>query len=969
MFFSVLDAKGIYSYASPLGAQSPPGAMSAALNVNADQVGMMSLRRGFNFYSATQFTVTNGLITKLFVYENTLYASFNGGQFAQDDGTGTWTTYGSGFLMDPPAGGFLHQMLAGGNSYFTTFNGAYKLSGINSTAPYPAGSPPALDTQAYVSTVVSSGFLNAQSNCAYEIVWGYTDQSNLLILGAPSEPIVVSNTQTAGPSNNANVSLIFSIPPMVEANQSLPWFYQVYRTPNTGSLTVPPGNNFQLVAQANPQSGDFTNHYIAYTDTTLDILLSDALYTAEGQPSVGQPYGQPPLAQDAAYFQSMAFYANFSTLQNVLVTLDSVGGGAGIHAADTVTITDSGGPTAYTYTALLSVPGDSISGATPATTATALTFSVNINGDGAQSITVDDGGTHTGAHIAAVIQAQIQALTANSAFNQAAITTATATYSGSSLYIITSGTAPTIGFPSSVVVTGAGASTLKLGVANGGTESTGIQGNNPTSRTFGVYVSGTPSVNIQQTAQNLVQVINQDPNNALFTAQYTSAYSALPGQMQIFAQNLSQAFFSVISSRTTCWTPALPSTGTTYASANVTQQNGIAVSNVAMPESWPPDQILYVGSPNFPISRVIPVRTALIVVKAKEGVFEITGTSPSTLTITQLDTTAFISGSETMAPLNNSGYFMTTQGVMLVNESGCEIMSRNIQGDILAAINGVASDAFSVGYQSDNAYIIFIPGQVSPAITSPFQYRYNWITQAWTTWNLFNSVGSYATAAVVNTADDKLYIASSAGFIYQERKNYNSTDYADQVNAIAITNVDATGTVLTLTNSSAVTLGDQIEWVASGSPPGAPAYGIVIANNTGTHKITLAYLSGFGLPFQPGGHATDTMSIPWSATFMPTTCGYPAFNKKFTTWNMQFQNIYFKTCTASFVTDFYPAGESVTLTPRNVTQAVTEISTYSTKNTSVGHWTALTLSGAQAFGGFTLVGYGLFFNFLGERSK
>ena len=73
-----------------------------------------------------------------------------------------------------------------------------------------------------------------------------------------------------------------------------------------------------------------------------------------------------------------------------------------------------------------------------------------------------------------------------------------------------------------------------------------------------------------------------------------------------------------------------------------------------------------------------------MVVKPEEGVFMVTGTSPQALTVTTLDTTAFIKGSETMAALNNSGYFFTTQGVMLVNESGCEIMSRNIQGEVLA---------------------------------------------------------------------------------------------------------------------------------------------------------------------------------------------------------------------------------------------------------------------------------------------
>lgn len=969
MYFSALDFKGLYTYANPLGTQVPPGACEVANNVNGDLIGIATTRRGLNFYSAQQFTVTNGFITKLFVYSNTLYASFNGGQFAQDNGAGVWTIYGGGFKMVPPTGGFLHQMLAGGNSYFTTSNGIYKLSGVNATAPIPAGSPPALDTQVIVSGQISSGFLNAQSQCAYSIVWGYTDASNLQILGAPSQPAFATNSQSAGATHNANTTVVFSIPPFVEQNSSLLWFYQVYRTPNTGSITVPPGNNYQLVSQGNPAAGDLTNHYVAYADTTLDSLLGANLYTDSGQPNVGNPFNQPPLCIDAAYFSSMAFYANFSTLQNVFLTLDAVGPTLGLQVGDTVAITDSVSAATYTYTGAASSAGKSVSGATPATTATALTFSVNVSGDGAQSIVVDDGGTHTGAAVAAAIQVAIRALTANSAFNQAAITTATCVYT--TVYTITSGSIAATGAPSSVVVTGAGAATLKLGAGNGGTETAGTNANNPTTRTFAIYTAGTPSVNIQTTAQNLVSVINQDPNNLLYTIQYTSGYSSLPGQMQIFAQNLSQAFFSVVSSRITCWSPALPASGVTYASANVSAPNYLAVSEIGMPESVPPSFTEPVGSPNFPIQRIIPVRTALIVVKPKEGVFLVTGTSPQNLTITTLDTTAFINGSETLAALNNSGYFFTTQGTMLVNESGCEIMSRNIQGDILALASSQYPNfttlSFGLGYQSDNAYLLFL--QQAPTDTySTLQYRYNWITQAWTTWDI------PCTAAVINTANDRLYLATPQGYIIQERKSFTNSDYADEAISVSITAVGAT--TLTLASSINVGIGDQISQTNGLITSAA----IVLANNTLTNVVTTTNVVGFTV-----AAATNTAAINATITFMPTTCGYSAFIKKFTTWNFDFSAVQFNSVTASFTTDFYQDAESVTLVPKEIntwgtfpwgtqpwgvtSPAIQPISAYSTKNTAIGHWANVSLNLRQAFTGFSLCGYSVFFDFLGSRSK
>ena len=873
--------------------------------------------------------------------------------------------------MNPPSGGFLHQMLAGGNSYFTTSNGIYKLSGVNASPPIPAGAPAGLDTQTIVSGTVSSGFLNAQSQCAYSIVWGYTDQSNLQVVGAPSFAAYAANTQVAGGSNNSNVTVIASVPPFVEQNPTLPWFYQIYRTPNTGSLSVPPGNNYQLVTQLNPSGTDLSNHYISFADTVLDSLLGADLYTDSGQPDVGNPYGQPPLAVDAAYFSSMAFYANYSTLQDVFVTLDAVGASLGIQAADTFSLKDSTSGTTYTYTAALSTAGTSVSGSSPAVTASTLTFSVNINGDGAQSISVDDGGTHTGVHIAAVMQSAIRALTAISSFNQTAITNATVVFT--TVYTITSGVATSTAVPSSVVVTGVGAATLKLGVANGGTETIGTNANNPTTRTFSIYTAATPAVNIQLTAQNLVSVINQDPNNTLFIAQYFSAFGALPGQMEIFAQNLSQAVFYITSSRTTCWTPTVPASGTTYASASVTVQNGLQISQIAKPESVPPSFLLPVGSPNFPIERIIPVRTALIVVKPEEGVFEITGTSPTALTVTTLDTTAFINGSETLAALNNSGYFFTTQGAMLVNESGCEIMSRNIQGDILALASSnyptFAASSFGVGYQSDNAYIIFLKQNPTDDY-STLQYRYNWITQAWTTWN------KPCTAAVINTANDCLYIATPGGYILKERKTFTNADYADETTAVTINSIDTVAKTFTLASSATVNVGDQITQVSGPSTFTC----FVTANNTVTSVVSVTTTDNFVT-----GAASDIASINSTVTFMPTACGYPAFVKKFQTWNFEFSNIAFNQCTASFTTDFYPSAESVTLTPQlangwgtfmwgtvnwGVTSpALRPIPTYSTRNTSQGHWAIVTLNLQQAFSGFALCGYTAFFEFQGQRSR
>ncbi len=116
--------------------------------------------------------------------------------------------------------------------------------------------------------------------------------------------------------------------------------------------------------------------------------------------------------------------------------------------------------------------GTSISGATPALTATGLAVNVNINGDGAQIIYIDDAGTHTGAQVASKIQTAIRALTAVNSLNAVALSAATCAYT--TVYTITSGA---LGSNSSVVVTpvpgNLGAANLKLGLGAGGTEAAG----------------------------------------------------------------------------------------------------------------------------------------------------------------------------------------------------------------------------------------------------------------------------------------------------------------------------------------------------------------------------------------------------------------------------------------------------------------------------------------------------------------
>ena len=132
------------------------------------------------------------------------------------------------------------------------------------------------------------------------------------------------------------------------------------------------------------------------------------------------------------------------------------------------------------------VAGTSTSGATPATSLPAdrRRLRIDVNGDGPQTITLANPVT-TGAEIAAALQSAVRALTPLRGSTPAGtFTSFTATFSGG-LYVLTSGTP---GKRSAVQVSndpsGNAATLLKLGITNGGSETTGAAVLRPANGTY-----------------------------------------------------------------------------------------------------------------------------------------------------------------------------------------------------------------------------------------------------------------------------------------------------------------------------------------------------------------------------------------------------------------------------------------------------------------------------------------------------
>jgi hypothetical protein len=832
MMTMTLNNLGLFTYANSL-SQVPPGAMLAALNVVIDKPGIAETRRGMDQFG----TLLSTPIYKMFAFQNRLLAHHSNSLAYDSDGNGTWVDYAGTFVA--PTGERMRSTQANKNFYFTTNNGVYKIDTLTNN-PYPAGGIAALDVTA--SATGSSGFLNDTSQCAYRITWVYTDAENNLIEGAPSMAASLSNNS----GHAVNASVTFTVPQGVTTAFS----YRVYRTPQTGSLSIPPGDTFQLAFVGQPTGGQISALSVTITDVTPDLLLGLTLYTSPGQQGEFQTNNPPPLCKDLCTFLGMTFYFNCSTLQSFYTALISVGSPNGIQVGDTFTIVlnNGGGPT-LTYT--------------------------------------------------------------------------------------------------------------------------GASSNNFASQQFKVDTSGTVATNIDATARNLVAAINQDPTNSKVYAYYISGFTELPGQIVLQNRNLFDIAFLPNCSRTGVFSNI---TDGTTPSTNNTVKNGVYVSKVSQPEAVPTVNLIFVGSGDQDIFRGYALRDAVIVESAG-GVFRITGTSPDSLVVTPFDNTVIQFGNETGVPLNNSVYSFTSQGIVSITESGSQIMSRNIEGDLLQLSTpqlypSFKSIAFGVSYESDRKYILALASGTSDTV-STLQFVYNWITQAFSTWDFS------ITAGIVNPATNLLYFAGDDGQVLQERKTYTLTDYVDRHWSVAI--LSNAGLVITLDSVAHAQVGYFLaQGVGSGS---VQLSSEITAVDTVAKTVTVTDLLNW-----TDDTAGIYQPIDSQITYCPLTCGYPNFIKRFQpVIQFIFSESTFEEATVSFTTDFYTTAESVTLSPNlsggwgtfpwgtlpwGVAGTPLQlIPTYLTKNTTLGHWLNISVELRQAFQNLSLNGCSGYFDIIAERSR
>ena len=231
---------------------------------------------------------------------------------AYDAGGGNWVDYPGTY--QPPGGDYkMRSLEALRNFYFTTDQGIYKIDNLTS-APRKAGVVRALGGTGALTG--ASGFLVDDSAVAYRMVWGYRDFNNNLLLGAPSQRLVVSNDS----GTDADVTLTYAIPDGITTE----YFYQIYRSFGSAGALLEPSDELQLVAEGNPTALEIAAKEFTVLDQTPYTLMGATLYTSPSQEGIENANFEPPFARDMDLFKGSAFYANIKQKQRLTISLIAV---------------------------------------------------------------------------------------------------------------------------------------------------------------------------------------------------------------------------------------------------------------------------------------------------------------------------------------------------------------------------------------------------------------------------------------------------------------------------------------------------------------------------------------------------------------------------------------------------------------------------------------------------------------------
>lgn len=495
-----------------------------------------------------------------------------------------------------------------------------------------------------------------------------------------------------------------------------------------------------------------------------------------------------------------------------------------------------------------------------------------------------------------------------------------------------------------------------------------------------IFTTGTPSQNIDNTARQTVQRINENPTSTT-NAYYVSGFNDLPGQFEIVDKDFEATLFNVISSRDV-FDPSDVGSVSGLDSTNDDKVNRLYFSKQARPEAVPRGNFIDIGSEENEIERVIALRESLYVLKA-DGIFRIVGSDAVSFKVVLADNTTSLIAPESAVVHNNQLVMMSDQGIVAVSENGdVAILSRPIEGILELIRSPSFKNSFGVSYESDRKYILWT---VDDNDTINTAYVFNSITKSWTTHqymhidendadNPYSSV--QITAQVTSPDDDKQYsfIRHGSTELWIERKDFELTDYHDG-------QLDVT--VLVQDESDTLELDTQYAG-AEGFVGAGFQQGDIVLQIKDVSEGTTGTVLHFGLDVIWSLTDASKILVPIDVIleWVPIDADNPGIIKWWRDFSFQFEDASFSDMNVAFKTDFGGSGDDTqSITPdlssigwgnfphgeQEWGGIITEIDRQvlrilPTRNSVRGHWQQVTLFSKQANQKFGLAGISVMFD-------
>lgn len=796
-------------------------------NVYRKTRGRKSFATGLPSQNVNQFIeYSNQLITHM--SNNTLYyqnltTAFT--QISSVDGSTTFTA--------PDSSNKIQSLETSSNLYFTSSVGIQKLDALGG-AVRKAGVPKALGFD--VRIIDDVNWLPTAKTVAYRVLFTIQDANTNLIIGSPSERIEVTNEAGA----DRAVELQIYLPLEITTSYKL----EIYRSSRVSSGSVPP-EDFQLVYQASPTSSEVSAGVMVVNDILPDDFKGAVLYTNTTQEGIAQSNDRPPLATTLDKYKDYTFYANVETKQTLFTTLVSTQNLT--WGTSTITINDGTHSETYGTMRYDNDIGGGITGAANSGTGTIrITTTSNHNlatndyvriygvvgtaeANGCWLVTYVNA-TNFDLQGSAYVNPWISGGTVDNVTSIGDNVTAMANNGSGKVRCTTSGihglatgdfiiaydaTGTNInGIQEVTYVNSTQFDILSVNYVGNGTATINKYEDLGTTPRFFIYTNGTDAQNIENTAKSFVKTLNQSQDNLYWYGYYISSITDAPGKMLLESINFgSTAFYLIVNSTTTGsnFSPAIPTSGTAYVSINNDYQNGLMFSKANQPEHLPATNIYYIGNKGDPILRIVALRDSLFIIKKKDGVYKLTGTSPSNFIITAYDETIQCMQRNSIARGENSIFMFSNLGFVRIGDTGTEIIGRDNEfKDIQVSLStNFEQDGYGWFYNTEKSY--FCANHATISSTSNDIVRvYNTYTQSWhdREYGLYTNDTHIKLGRVVN---NYLYTAPITGStILTERKDYLTTDFRAPDVSITITGIDTATDIITISSSITVPIEAEV---------------------------------------------------------------------------------------------------------------------------------------------------------------